>query len=184
MRNRKQTGWTLIELLVVVVLAVVMLIATVFNFASVLKKSKLESHIESLAASIKMSRTMAMSEGERAIIVVVDAHQPAQNLGDGRSLHYLAFLDQNKNNVYDNGERVLDRGDWDTISVEENSLPFDYNLGLVQAHYFLFMPQGTAPMPPDLTEDPEVRITYAGDEPEYRLNIISYLGAVEVVRVK
>lgn len=185
MRSKDQRGFNLIELMIIIFIIGILLIGSIISFGPFLRRSRLESYIQGLASAIKMARAAAMNDGERAVIVVVDAGENAQNLGDGRNSHYLAFLDANTNNQFDAGERVLDRGAWSeggAATVIENTLPIAYPLAGTDARCFFFLPQGTAPGLGAV--DRVVRINYAGYDPEYRLSVISLLGAVEVARLK
>lgn len=179
---RNQRGLSLIELMILIVIMGILLTIGMITFSSFLKRSRLTSHINGLASAIKMSRSAAMNQGQRAVVVVVNRNQSHQDLDeDGEFEHYLTFLDPEGDNICGVNDTVLDSHDWDTVDIVENTLPHPYP-GPGDARCFFFLPQGTAPGLGDT--DSVIEIRYEGYDPEYRLNIISYLGAVEVERVK
>lgn len=180
LRYKNQAGVSIIELMTTIAILGLLMTIGIVGFDALVRKSKLEFHLQSLASAIKLSRTVAMNEGTRAVIVVVDAGEGAQDLdGNGTDEHYLSFIDLDKDSRYDAGETVIDKGNWDTVRIEENTLPNNYPDA--KAKCFFFLPQGTAPGIG--AADREIRINYNGQAPEYRLNLMSYLGAVEVEKV-
>ena len=170
---------TFIELMVVIAILGISLTIITVNFANAIRRYRLESYIQGLAAAIKNSQTQAMSEGRRVVIAVVKKGSTAKDLdGNGTMEHYITFVDTNINGRYDAGDLSLERGNWGNVTVGTNTLPFDYGAG-ADARYFFFLPQGLARM----ANDGVIEIKY-NDKLGHRMRIISMLGAVETEKIR
>jgi Tfp pilus assembly protein FimT len=96
-------GITLIELVVAMTIVGFLVLLAAPDLSNTMKKSRVQDCANRLAADIKMARTKAQAEGQRAMIVVSKNVLHDFN-GNGKTEHYFMFLDRNpRNGAYDGG---------------------------------------------------------------------------------
>jgi len=171
-------GYTLIEIMIVTSIIGITLAFITPNLFGIIRRQKLEGNIQGLAFAIKKARADAMERGTRTVIFV--AGTPTGTSvdfdNDGRREHYLAFVDNDRDTQYDNGEPVLYREDWGNVVISTNTLGTNTS----GTPFILLFPQGTVGR---LTEGQRVNIKFPDHESEYSLEVTSLIGLTRVRRL-
>ena len=101
-------GITLLEIMVVIAIIGILASIAVTSFHGMQARSKVRDAVDHFVADFYLARAKAQAEGERVVVVLTDANQPAQDFnGDGETEHYLVFIDKDKNNQFSQGDIVI-----------------------------------------------------------------------------
>ena len=111
---KKENGFTLIELLVTVAVVGIMLAIGVPGYKRMTDNNRQVTAINRLAGDLNLARSEAVKQG-RAITVCASADGTTCNGSTDWSTGHIAFIDVNRDGVFDNGT--------DALIASRNALP-------------------------------------------------------------
>lgn len=173
-----QNGITLIELVVAMTIAGFLVLLAAPDLSNTMKKSRVQDCANRLAADIKMARTKAQAEGQRAMIVVSKDTLHDFN-GNGKTEHYFMFLDRNRNGAYNGGATpetvITEVACNENVIMETGSDPLPNCGSFTNARCMQFTTLGT--LPSDATGS-TIQMGY--DDYKSRINVVSMTGYLQV----
>lgn len=107
---KNEQGVSLVELMIVIGLISAMILIGGHTLGYTVNRTHVKNCAQGLALNIDMARTYAQREGKRAVIKLPYGTGLQDFDNDGNKEHYIAFLDNDADGVFDAGEEVFVHG--------------------------------------------------------------------------
>ena len=176
----KNNGFTIVELVLIVAIISTLLGIAMFSFNYWSRKIKVKDFVFELASEINYARDLARREGKRVILVILKPGSNNQDWTGNNNIDpicYFIFEDDNKNGVYDSGEKIITYNKCKGVEITTNQLMRDYG---TDGKSLVFFPVGLP-----LVGDSDKTITFcskSNNHISYSIKIHSITGIGEIVQ--